>query len=42
MGKSEVVLGEGAFRAIGEYEVTMHLHADVEATVKVVVEPEAA
>lgn len=42
VGKSEVVLGEGAFRAVGEYEVTLHLHADVEATVKVVVEPEAA
>lgn len=40
--KSEVVMGEGAFRQVGEYEVLLHLHADVEATVKVVVEPEAA
>src|SRR5690606_4894608 len=40
--KSEVVMGEGAFRNVGEYEVTVHLHADVEVTVKVVVEPEAA
>ncbi len=40
--KSEVVMGEGAFRTVGEYEVIVHLHADVEATVKVVVEPEAA
>ncbi|QDW67754.1 50S ribosomal protein L9 [Luteimonas granuli] len=40
--KSEVVMGEGAFRAVGEYEVVVHLHADVETTVKVVVEPEAA
>ena len=40
--KSEVVLGEGAFRNIGEYEVLLHLHADVETTVKVVVEAEAA
>ena len=42
VGKSEVILGEGAFRHIGEYEVLLHLHADVETTVKVVVEPEAA
>ncbi|MEG2805522.1 50S ribosomal protein L9 [Stenotrophomonas sp.] len=39
--KSEVILGEGAFRNVGEYEVTVHLHADVETTVKVVVEAEA-
>jgi large subunit ribosomal protein L9 len=37
-----VVLGEGAFRNIGEYEVVVHLHADVETPVKVVVEAEAA
>jgi large subunit ribosomal protein L9 len=42
VGKSEVILGEGAFRHVGEYEVVLHLHADVETTVKVVVEPEAA
>ena len=40
--KSEVVLGEGAFRNVGEYEVIVHLHADVETTVKVVVEAEKA
>jgi large subunit ribosomal protein L9 len=40
--KSEVIMGEGAIRRIGEYEVTVHLHADVEVPVKVVVEPEAA
>jgi len=39
--KSEVVMGEGPIRAVGEYEVTVHLHADVETTVKVVVQPEA-
>ncbi|WP_282248469.1 50S ribosomal protein L9 [Stenotrophomonas sp. PS02300] len=39
--KSEVILGEGAFRNVGEYEVVVHLHADVETTVKVVVEAEA-
>ncbi|MCW4455466.1 50S ribosomal protein L9 [Flavobacterium sp. MXW15] len=39
--KSEVILGEGAFRNVGEYEVIVHLHADVETTVKVVIEAEA-
>ena len=42
VGKSEVIMGEGAIRRTGEFEVTLHLHADVEAPVKVVVEPEAA
>ena len=40
--KSEVILGEGAFRHTGEYEVLLHLHADVETTVKVIVAPDAA
>lgn len=40
--KSEVVMGEGAFRHIGEFEVMVHLHADVETPVKVIVAPEAA
>lgn len=40
--KSEVILGEGAFRHIGEFEALVHLHADVETPVKVVIEPEAA
>jgi large subunit ribosomal protein L9 len=40
--KSEVVMGEGPIRHIGEFEVGVHLHADVDATVKVVVVPEAA
>jgi len=39
--KSEVILGEGPIRHIGEFDVVVHLHADVETTVKVVVEPEA-
>ena len=42
VSKSEVVLGEGAFRNVGEYEVVVHLHADVEAPVKVNVVAEAA
>lgn len=41
VAKSEVVLA-GPIRAVGEYEVTVHLHADVEASVKVVVKAEAA
>ena len=39
--KSEVVMGEGPIRRTGEFEVTVHLHADVETKVKVVVAPEA-
>ena len=39
--KSEVILGEGPLRHTGEFDVLVHLHADVEATVKVVVKPEA-
>ena len=42
VNKSEVVMGEGAFRNIGEFEVVVHLHADVETPVKVIVAPEAA
>lgn len=40
--KSEVVMGEGPIRLVGEYEVAVHLHADVETTVKVIVAAEAA
>lgn len=40
--KSEVIMGEGALRHVGEFEVLIHLHADVETPVKVVVEAEAA
>ena len=42
VGKSEVVMGEGAIRHIGENDVMLHLHADVEVPVKVIVAPEAA
>jgi len=38
--KSEVVMGEGPIRHIGEFEVHVHLHADVHTTVKVVVKAE--
>ena len=40
--KSEVVMGEGPLRHVGEFEVLVHLHADVETPVKVLVVPEAA
>jgi large subunit ribosomal protein L9 len=40
--KAEVVMGEGAIRNVGETEVIVHLHADVETTVKVIVAAEAA
>ncbi len=39
--KSEVVMGEGPIRRTGEFEVTVHLHADVETKLKVVVVAEA-
>jgi large subunit ribosomal protein L9 len=39
--KSEVIMGEGAIRRIGEFDVVVHLHADVEVKVKVIVAPEA-
>lgn len=35
--KSEVRLPEGPLRNVGEYDVVLHLHTDVEATVKLVV-----
>jgi len=35
--KSEVVMGEGPIRHTGEFEVHVHLHADVHTTVKVIV-----
>ena len=38
--RHEVRLPEGAFRVIGEYDVNLHLHADVDATIRVIVTPE--
>ncbi len=32
---------EGPIRAIGEYDVLIHLHTEVETTVKVIVVPDA-
>jgi large subunit ribosomal protein L9 len=36
--RHEVRLPEGAFRMIGEYDVLIQLHADVDATIKLVIE----
>ena len=41
LNKSEVIMGEGAFRNVGEFDVIVKLHADVEATVKVIVQADA-
>ena len=38
--RHEVRLPEGAFRQVGEYEVQLHLHSDVNATIKLVVNAE--
>ena len=35
IAKSEVRMPEGAFRVTGEYTVTIHLHTDVDAELKV-------
>ena len=37
VNKGEVILGEGPLRNTGEYDVAIHLHADVHTTVKVIV-----
>ncbi len=38
VSRSEVRLPEGAFHATGEYEVSIHLHTDVDTLIKVIVE----
>lgn len=37
VSKNEVILGEGPLRHTGEFEVVVSLHADIQASVKVVV-----
>ena len=39
--KQEVRLPTGPFRAAGEFEVALHLHPEVDATIKLEVVPEA-
>lgn len=41
VNKSEVVMGEGPLRNTGEHEVMIHLHADIEVPVKIVIAGEA-
>ncbi|NNJ93889.1 MAG: 50S ribosomal protein L9 [Halobacteria archaeon] len=38
--RNEVRLPEGAFRLVGEYDVTLHLYSDVNATIKLVITAE--
>ena len=38
--KHEVRLPDGPFRSLGEYEVELHLHADVNARIKLTIEAE--
>lgn len=38
--RQEVRLPTGPFRATGEYEVTLHLHVDVDATIRLQIIPE--
>lgn len=40
VNKSEVIMGEGPIRHVGEFDVVLHLHTDVEAVIKVKVMPE--
>lgn len=41
LDKNEVVQSEGPIRHIGEFDIRIHLHADVDTVVKIVVVPEA-
>lgn len=40
--KNEVQMPEGPIRQVGSYEIALHLHTDVDATITVVVEGEEA
>lgn len=40
LNKHEVILAEGPLRQLGEHEVSLHLHADVNIPLKVLVEAE--
>ena len=39
--KSEVIMGEGPIRTVGEFDVVVSLHADVDTHVKVIVVAES-
>lgn len=38
--RNEIRLPTGAFRHVGEYDVQIHLHSDIDTTVKLVIEAE--
>lgn len=38
LARKEVRLSEGPIRMVGEYDIALHLHSDVNATIKVIVE----
>ena len=38
VSKREVILADGPFRVVGDYDVVLHLHADVETTVKIAIQ----
>jgi large subunit ribosomal protein L9 len=40
INKSEVIMGEGPLRTVGEFDVLVQLHTDVDITIKVIVIPE--
>ena len=40
VSKSEVRMPEGPIRELGEYQIVIHLHADVEASVALAIVPE--
>ncbi|MFK5895011.1 MAG: 50S ribosomal protein L9 [Pseudomonadota bacterium] len=40
VAKSEVRMPSGAIRELGEYEITIHLHSDVNASITILVEAE--
>lgn len=40
VSKREIMLPDGPFRSAGEYEVELHLHADVNAQIKLVIAAE--
>lgn len=40
ISKSEVTLGDGPIRTTGEFNVVLNLHADIDTSIKVIVNPE--
>jgi len=40
VGRQEVRLPNGVFRQVGEYDVQLHLHTDVNTTIKLTITPE--